>query len=80
MLQIRDQKLSNSGFHNSSKFLGKGDSVSQTRISDIEGSLDPREAPQGPRSALIGCAFEIPTNPDVRRSRDLLYKTNNSKN
>ena len=39
MLQIRDQKLSNSGFHNSSKFLGKGDSVSQTRICDIEGDL-----------------------------------------
>ena len=35
VFQIRDQKISNSDFHNSSKFLGKGDFVSQTRISDI---------------------------------------------
>ena len=35
VLQIRDQKFSNSDFHNSSKFLGKGAFVSQTRISDL---------------------------------------------
>ena len=35
VLQIRDQNFSDSDFHNSSKFLGKGDFVSQTRISDI---------------------------------------------
>ena len=35
VLQIRDQKFSDSDFHNSSKFLGKGAFVSQTRISDL---------------------------------------------
>ena len=63
MLQIRDQKLSNSGFHNSSKFLGKGDFVSQTRISDIQGDLWAQGSPQGPGSALIGSAIDFSTIP-----------------
>ena len=32
---VRDQKFSDFGFHISSKFLGKGDFESQTRISDL---------------------------------------------
>ena len=46
----------------------------------FRGLSDPREAPQRPGSALIGFAIEFATIPCVRWSRDLLTKTNNSKN
>ena len=59
VLQIRDQKLSNSGFHNSLKFLGKGDSVSQTRICHIEGDL---WTPARPRRDLGVLSLDASSN------------------
>ena len=81
LLQVRDHIFSKSDFHNSSKFLGKGESESQMRISDLWGHLrTPGRPHRGPGSVLIRSAIEFSTISCVRWSRDLSSKTNNSKN
>ena len=59
VLQIRDQNFSNSDFHNSSKFLRKGDFVSQTCISDLWGDL---RTPGRPQRDLGVLSLDSPSN------------------